>query len=278
MPQRKRSEALISSSYGFSESSETISDLDLHLEEISLQGFTVLKSIFSAEELAGVKDRVTTIYQQQELKVGKELMLQIGDENICRCPMSHDESFVKYASKEIFMAISESLLGDYFILSVQNANISKPSQRHVQSAWHRDLPYQNFTSSQPLALNFLVAVDDFTEENGGVVVVPFSHKMDELPSSRYIERNARTVTAKAGDVISFDSMLIHRAGVNRSAEERFSFNHMYTRPFIKQQYDYATLMRDMPNLSEQARKFSGVTSRTAKDGHDFRMIRKEKMK
>jgi ectoine hydroxylase-related dioxygenase (phytanoyl-CoA dioxygenase family) len=162
-------------------------------------------------------------------------------------------------------------------LSVQNANISKPNCKHAQSAWHRDLPYQNFTTSKPLAINFLVVVDDFTHENGGVVVLPFSHRMEDLPSQAYLVKHSVVITAKAGDVIVFDSMLMHRTGVNLSNQDRISFNHMYTRPFIKQQYDYADLMKNMVHGNKRAYQLSGISSRTASDDVDWRMIRKEKI-
>ncbi|RDI48167.1 phytanoyl-CoA dioxygenase family protein [Aquicella lusitana] len=264
-------------SYGLTEASECSSDLDIYLEEISLQGYTVIKSVFSIQKLPVIREKIYTIYRQQELKIGREALMKIGDENICRCPMAYDRDFVEYATNNIFMTISEYFLGNYFILSVQNANISKPNLKHVQAAWHRDLPYQNFTTSKPLAINFLVAIDDFTVDNGGVVVLPFSHKMEAMPSKEYIERHAKIITAKAGDVISFDSMLIHRAGVNRSASDRCSFNHMYTRPFIKQQYDYARLMKEMGTLDQSAYQLSGASSRTAHDDVDWREVRKEKM-
>ena len=37
---------------------------------------------------------------------------------------------------------------------------------HHQSAFHRDLPYQHFTSSRPIAINALFCADEFTNENG----------------------------------------------------------------------------------------------------------------
>lgn len=265
-------------SYGFDEISESKSNIEDNIEEINQQGYTVIHSVFNTAEISVIRDKIYSIYQKQVSHTGQEFLQQIGDDNICRCPMAYDHDFAKYASNETFMTIAECFLGDYFILSVQNANISKPNLKHAQSSWHRDLPYQNFTSSRPLAINFLVAIDDFTVDNGGVVVLPHSQKMETIPSKGYLARHERVVTAKAGDAIAFDSMLIHRAGVNHSQSNRCSFNHMYTRPFIKQQYDYANIMSKLTVQSKRLHQISGISSRTAADDVDWRKIRKEKMK
>ncbi len=265
------------SSYGFQIESRELSNVDAYLEDIRIQGYTVIESLFDKKTINEIRSKVYSIYQEQELSFGKDELDRISDTNICRCPMAHDISFAEYASNNLFMHISEYFLDNYFILNVQNANISKPNLKHVQSAWHRDLPYQNFTSSRPLGVNFLVVIDDFTIENGGIVVLPFSHKLEAAPSQQYIENNQKIITAKSGDVISFDSMLMHRAGVNKSMSDRCSFNHMYTRPFIKQQYDYSIIMQDIARNNKLLYQLSGVSSRTALDGTEWRNNRRNKL-
>ena len=61
-------------------------------------------------------------------------------------------------------------------------------------------------------------------------------------SAEYVKKHLLTVTAKAGSAIVFDSMLMHRAGYNHSNKIRRSLNHMYTKPFIKQKYDFPTFI------------------------------------
>ncbi|WP_457831307.1 phytanoyl-CoA dioxygenase family protein, partial [Staphylococcus aureus] len=79
-------------------------------------------------------------------------------------------------------------------------------------AWPRDLPYQHYVSSTPLAVNALFCVDDFTLDNGSTFVIPATHKEINYPSESFVERNAVQVTAKAGQYILLDCMLFHSGG------------------------------------------------------------------
>jgi hypothetical protein len=47
------------------------------------------------------------------------------------------------------------------VLHLQNGIINMPNEEHHQSSWHRDLPYQNWTSSEPLACNVFYCLDNF---------------------------------------------------------------------------------------------------------------------
>ncbi len=248
-----------------------------YLKELALLGYTVIPSAFSKEQLKEVRSRIVSIYKQQRDNFGSKQLACIGDENICRCPIAYDKSFISLASNLVIQEIAKEFLGEYFILSLQNANLSQPASLHAQFAWHRDIPYQNFTSSSPLALNALVAIDNFTHENGGVVVLPFSHNYVGMPSEQFVLKHEKTVCAEAGSIIFFNSMLMHRAGENNSNEVRCSLNHMLSLPFIKQQYDFKQIIGE--ELQEPGlRRFFGYESVTAKDDMEWRVLRERKLK
>ena len=117
----------------------------------------------------------------------------------------------------------------------QNGVINTPQQRHSQVAYHRDLPYQHFVSSRPLAISALFCIDAFRVENGATTVLPASHRVEAFPSDGVAEQLDTPVTAEAGSFILFDSMLFHRAGVNRSDRPRRAVNQVFTVPLIAQQ-------------------------------------------
>ena len=110
-----------------------------------------------------------------------------------------------------------------------------PGRVHHQTACHRDLPYQHFVSSRPLAISALFCVDPFTHENGATVVLPGTHRIEQFPSDTLAKEIERPVEAPAGSFLVFDSMLFHRAGHNRSTAMRRAVNHVYALPFIGQQ-------------------------------------------
>jgi ectoine hydroxylase-related dioxygenase (phytanoyl-CoA dioxygenase family) len=65
--------------------------------------------------------------------------------------------------------------------------------------------------------------------------VPFTHKVEIIPSENYINNNKVPAIAKAGSVILFDSMLFHKAGYNSSQIIRRAINNVYVVPILKQQ-------------------------------------------
>jgi ectoine hydroxylase-related dioxygenase (phytanoyl-CoA dioxygenase family) len=129
------------------------------------------------------------------------------------------------------------VIGQYTLLHLQNAIVNRPDRPHHQSIWHRDLPYLDRTSSRPLALSALFCVDDFSVESGGTSCVPGSHLIGEQPPDTFLAKHAVTIEADAGDVIVFDSMLLHRAGINRSSALRRAVNNVYSVGIIRQQID-----------------------------------------
>ena len=180
-------------------------------------------------------------------------MRKINDALVGRCLLAYDEYFLAIATNEKVLRIVRSMLGDYFTILQQNAVINAPTGMHFQSAWHRDLAYQHFVASRPLAIRALFCIDDLSEVTGGTYFLPGSHKTEAFPSREFIAANERTITAKAGSALVFDSMTYHRGGVNRSNGLRRGVNHFFGLPFIKQQISFPQSLRgkykDDPALS-----------------------------
>jgi phytanoyl-CoA hydroxylase len=100
--------------------------------------------------------------------------------------------------------------------------------------WHQDAYYFDFDRPRPVA-GVSLAVTEATVENGCLWVVPGTHAEDvheHVPDRRpganvgYVEVAGRDMGAAepvpmhAGDVLLFDSHLIHRSGDNVTADQR----------------------------------------------------------
>ena len=175
------------SSYG--QFKQTLADDDVarHVEEIMVRGYTIIPDVLSTIELSVWRDRIDTVYARQEDEFGRSDLEAIQELDVCRAPLLYDFEFVKLATLSRIIEVVRSFLGDWFILNLQNAIINRPGTCHHQSSWHRDLPYQNYVISKPLAINALLAIDEFSPETGGTHVVPFTHKTEVLPSDFYID-------------------------------------------------------------------------------------------
>jgi ectoine hydroxylase-related dioxygenase (phytanoyl-CoA dioxygenase family) len=156
--------------------------------------------------------------------------------------------------------LSRILIGKYF-LNQQNLVINPPkSDNYNQIKFHRDLPYQHYVSSRPLAINALLAVDDFTFENGTTVIIPASHKMENYPSDLLIDEIQSSFEVKAGTFLLLDCMTYHAAGINRSGQNRIGINHVFSSVMFRPQIDWNLGLSDdqKSGLSNDERQLLGI--------------------
>lgn len=240
--------------YGVTDRNSAGDALDLALEELEIQGYAVLDSGLSAACLQMLRERLDGIARLQEEELGgRENLERINDADVARCPLAYDEAFLALATHPVLIELSRRVLGENFVLVMQNGVINPPGQEHYQGRWHRDLNYQHWVASRPLAIHALFCLDPFTPETGGTVFLPGSHHIERFPSDAYVARHQRSVDVPAGAILVANAMVYHRAGHNRSAAIRRGVNHVVGRPFLAQQIELPRVMRgqgaDDPFLS-----------------------------
>jgi ectoine hydroxylase-related dioxygenase (phytanoyl-CoA dioxygenase family) len=247
--------------YGVIESSPSERPDAHHLERLRINGFSIVPEVLTAAELEECRKRLDEVYDLQVREFGVDRLSAIKENDLARSPLSYDPFFLDIALKESILDIAHAAIGGgYVLLHLQNGIINRPDKKHHQSSWHRDLPYQEFVSSKPLAVGALFCIDQFTKENGCTNVLPFSHREEKFPSESFVAQNELAVEAPAGSVILFDAMLFHRAGQNRSNRIRRGINHVYSIPIIKPQIELSGLphVKARADLDPLAGKILGV--------------------
>ncbi len=264
--------------YGIKEVATAASELDWSAEEIAVKGFTVVEGVLDQTQLGEARRRVDAVYERQALEVGgADNLKRINDELVARCLLAYDDFFLPLATNAKIMALLNKLLGDYFTLLQQNGILNLPGRDHYQTSWHRDLIYQHFVPSRPIAVSALFCLDDFSAATGGTYVLPASHKLEKFPSKDYVQKHEEAINAPAGAAIVFDSMLFHRGGVNSSSQPRRGLNHLYSLPFIKQQIDLPGILKGKYADDEFLSKFLGYESRPTESVIEWRQKRLERL-
>jgi ectoine hydroxylase-related dioxygenase (phytanoyl-CoA dioxygenase family) len=244
--------------YGLLLQDKPESELEEVAEQVRRLGYALVDSGLSATELSQLSDAFERTRADYVQTWGEARLRSANEFHTVRAPMTHgDPVFLRLATNQNLLAVLGKLIVGKFILNQQNGVINPPGETYNQGAWHRDLPYQHYVCSSPLAINALFCVDDFTLENGATFVLPASHKAANAPSESYIRRHALQVEAKAGQYILLDCMLFHSGGFNRSAKERRAVNHVYTIPYFKQQIKIAGNI-DAEQLSAAERDILGL--------------------
>lgn len=230
--------------YGVTKVTSAENQVDGLVEEIFRQGYVVVESGFSPADIARYRERLDAVYAAQQSEVGGEDNLQrINDANIARCLLAYDEAFLPMATHPLLLAVVERIIGANFVLLMQNGVINPPRQQHFQVNWHRDLNYQHWVSSRPLALSALFCLDPFSQETGGTHVLAGTHLKEEFPSNTFIRRHEKVIEAQPGAMILFDSMMFHRAGQNTSGIVRRAVNHVVGAPILAQQISIPDMLQ-----------------------------------
>jgi len=138
--------------------------------------------------------------------------------------------------------------------------VNNPDKRNAQRGrggkvnWHRDGKWSDGETVSRFLHCFLL-LSDFTNQNGGTIVVPGTHNLKE-PEYYFIETDPGEavegnyykvypqdyfpagiqITARRGDLVVFDPMCIHAQGINVTDERRsvinFSFQKAGTPPLF----------------------------------------------
>jgi hypothetical protein len=109
----------------------------------------------------------------------------------------------------------------------------------------------------------LVALDDFTEENGATYFLPGSHLSLDVPVEDDFFANAVRAFPKAGEAIVFNARTFHYGGLNTTGQARHAITLNACRNWMKQRFDYPRMLSEeqVAALGPVGRRFIGMDSR-----------------
>ena len=230
------------SAYGVIEADTAGSEMDLRYEELRRLGYTLLDSGLGPHELDAVREKVFEVYALQEAEFEGESLGESNDADIARALLAYDRSFFELATNPALLQFAGRVFGENFVLLQQNGVINRPARGNYQLRWHRDLPFQHWIPSRPIAFAAMFCVDEFNPTTGGTYALPGSQAHEAFPSDEFVRRHQEVMSAPAGTFIVMDAMMFHRAGKNSSPNIRIGINHLIGLPFLGQQIDLPRML------------------------------------
>lgn len=141
---------------------------------------------------------------------------------------------------ETMADVCRATIGDnaYFFF---DQYVVKGPEGGLPFSWHQDSGYVVGNGGPPDHAPYVTCwcpLDDATEENGTVRLMPGSHRNGILPHERQAgsndlvgapaEAEGIIVEAKAGNIVAFSSLLLHATGANRTDRPRRVYLAQYT--------------------------------------------------
>lgn len=159
------------------------------------------------------------------------------------CPL-YGSSFVELLENDDYMAPIDAVMGKNCILYSYTSSSMPPSSGNYSCRIH----YDALHTVPPGYLNkmqTLLALDDFTLENGATYVLPGSHKFEKPPTEDEFYKNAIRLTLKAGSVWFGHPRIYHAGAPNSTNQWRHAVTTVWCKAYMKQRLDVPRLMAHM---------------------------------
>jgi ectoine hydroxylase-related dioxygenase (phytanoyl-CoA dioxygenase family) len=207
--------------------------------ELNKQGYTIIRNLVDenwlntlreAIDKAFVEHRTTQLNNNNDIKT----------DGVALHALLSNPIFISFLenlqNKGFFNFLSESFFKSNCIINSFSALDNLPNQPNFSAMVHRDLRF--YSGDFPIMLNCLLMVDDFTIENGGTYLLPYSHLEERKPSDEEFFQKAIQAVGQKGDMIIFNANVWHSSAPNITQDHRRAIPITVSRSFMKQLLDY----------------------------------------
>lgn len=237
-------------------------------EAMSRAGVVRLPGVLDAESLAVLRDDSDAVVRERhavQLRNG----VADGMEGTAHHVLGGGNSLDAFVADLPLQDLVGAYFDGMFILLNFGATLHPPDGSAYTIRPHRDVrawswPYR-------LSLNMLVMLDDFTAGNGATSFLPGSHRIETMPTQTEFTAGSVQMLGRAGDIVLFDSLVVHAAAPNRSTARRRALTLCFGRPFMKPQMDWPRFLDPdrEAGLTPCARQLLGYDARVAASLDEF---------
>ena len=214
-------------------------DLESACRHLYETGMCVVADVLTPEQTKAIGEKL------EEQAASERALGDLAPKGMVGCKqyvpnmVNKGKSFLDLVEKDETDHLVGCLLGDNFLLSSVNGHIYTGANSEPELL-HRDQGQVPASISMPVVCNLLWALDDFTPEGGGTLVVPGSHRWEWQHQIRPPDMDiAEPVTVPAGGVLVLDGRVWHAGGVNKTGSKRRSIATFFCAPWIRQQENAA---------------------------------------
>lgn len=216
------------------------------LRSVRRHGFAIVEDVLSPDMLERTRDAMYRVRERILAEVGPQRLARAAEPGVLALMLRYDAHFYSLLELDDVLAIVDASLSSTAVLHVQNGLIAPPAGGPFgtpsRATLRRDFPHH--LDGYVASLTTVLAIGDFTADNGAPLLIPGSHREEHAPGRERMLDAAVPAVAPAGSMIVIDSGLWHAPGTNRSGHDRLSITQQFTRSFIKPQVDYLRALGD----------------------------------
>lgn len=216
------------------------------IEQYHDQGFCVIENAITPDQLADLRSecgRFIDIMHEEMDAAGTDT-LGISHRNKRYFVAKHSEKSQKISNflfSKNMAEVTQALLGENVYL-FHEQYVVKAAEVGMKFSWHQDSGYVNYNNGAPHKpyLSCWIPLDDVTIENGTVYILPFDragtkeiipHLEEEGSNDKvgyFGDDPGDPVEVKAGSIVAFTSVTLHRSGPNTTDQMRRVYLAQYS--------------------------------------------------
>jgi len=204
-------------------------EIQTFVDQIQESGYCLFPDVIPASECEPLERHLSSVGE----KLRREAEYEELTMTVIKGLMSVDQSVAEYLADHRVLAVLESLFGKNIRISFTSLLTNEPGKE--RSNMHADWPFNqnnvcHFPAPYPDRMahaTALLMISAFTEENGGTLVIPGSHRRNTNPTDKnsgYDEfaeyPDEIRVTSPGGGLLLMDSRTWHCSPANNSSESR----------------------------------------------------------
>lgn len=197
-------------------------------------GYVILERIVPGSQIDSIRDELLGLLPEHYGRNGFEGVLTqrlyaVISKTLCCNPL---------IEHPLVLGLLDRILAPNYLLSqLQVINIL-PGES-AQPLHHDDAFYPIPRPRPPYGVATVIAIDDFTAENGATVVIPGSHTWGQREPTAEDCARAIPVVMPKGSMVLFLGTLWHGGGANNGQASRLAATAQYCEPWARQQENFS---------------------------------------
>lgn len=212
-------------------------DADLEarcLDDLDRNGYTIIENVFDAEALTAVRDGVEPLFVHD----GGRNAFEGYRTRRLYSPLDDTDVLDRFVDHPIALGLLDRLFEPNYLLS-QLQVIDIAPDEDAQALHPDDGFYPWPRPRPPLGAATIIAIDDFTAENGATVVIPGSHRWDGHAPTDAEVATAVPAVMPAGSMLFFLGTTWHGGGRNTTDRSRMCVTAQYCAPWCRPQENFS---------------------------------------
>ena len=227
-----------------------------HVADVTTQGFTVVPGAVDLDTASAWRTALDELTTAQHSQINERSAI---DDFMVHNPMMQNPVFYDALEHPAVVAALDTFLGDTSLVYAFTTSSMPAGGSNYSRRVHVDCP--RVIPGYITNLGVIIALDDFTDDNGATYFLPGSFERLDSPSDEEFFTGAARVHPSRGDLVVFNARTFHYGGVNSTDTTRHALTINGCRSFMRQRFDYPRMIGDGSEFTDTLRRVLGFNVR-----------------